>query len=346
MLGRRMVVTLFWAVGCSLSMSCSNEGATIPSDVVPEPASTVAVGDYLGQESPGRVPVIFARGIVSTGMAERDVAITPDLQEIYFTRVIGEFSASAIMVTRRMGQEWSKPEVASFSGVYKDLEPAISPDGKRFFYISIRPKEGSEALAESEDIWVADRVEDGWSEPQNLGPPVNSEHAEFFPSVTEEGTLYFTRRGEGTTENIFRSRLEGGVYQEPEQLGPEVNSGKTQFNAYVSPEESFIVVCVWGRDDSQGSTDYYVSFRDSNDSWTGPFNLGLEINTSGAREYSPYVSPDGKYFFFMSSRTELGEDVQSEPFTARSLEELHNTPGNGNSDIYWIEAGILEELRP
>jgi hypothetical protein len=58
------------------------------------------------------------------------------------------------------------------------------------------------------------------------------------------------------------------------------------------------------------------------------------------------VSPDGKYFFFMSSRTEFGEKVRSEPLTARSLQELHNTPGNGNSDIYWIEAAILEELRP
>jgi len=346
MLCERTIVTVLQAVGLCLLVGCSNQESTTPSGGAPEPVSTAAIGDYLGQESPGRVPEIFAPGVVSTGMAERDVAITPDLREIYFTRVIGEFSASAIMVTRRVGQEWSNPEVASFSGVYKDLEPAISPDGKRLFFISIRPTEGSEAAEESEDIWVVDRVEDGWSEPRKLGPPVNSEHAEFFPSVTADGTLYFTRRGDGTTENILRSRFEGGVYREPEQLGSEVNSGKTQFNACVSPDESYIVVCVWGRDDSLGSVDYYVSFRDSNDSWTGPFNLGPQINTSGGREYSPSVSPDGKYFFFMSSRTELGEEVRSEPLTAKSLEALHDAPGNGNSDIYWIGAEIIEELRP
>jgi hypothetical protein len=161
-----------------------------------------------------------------------------------------------------------------------------------------------------------------------------------------DGTLYFTRRGEGATEKILRSRLKDGSYQEPEALGPEVNSGKTQFNAFVAPDESFIVVCVWGRDDSLGSTDYYVSFQDATDAWTGPFNLGPQINTSGGREYSPYVSPDGNYFFFMSSRTELGETARTVPLTAESLQAWHNTPGNGNSDVRWIDAGVIEELKP
>ena len=33
-----------------------------------------------------------------------------------------------------------------------------------------------------------------------------------------------------------------------------------------------------------------------------PVNLGPNINTPGGREYTPYVSPDGRYFFFMSTR--------------------------------------------
>ena len=42
-------------------------------------------GNYLGQELPGMTPRLFAPGIVSTGLSERDMAITPDGDEIYFS---------------------------------------------------------------------------------------------------------------------------------------------------------------------------------------------------------------------------------------------------------------------
>ena len=41
-------------------------------------------GDYLGQIAPGDSAVLFAPGIMSTGMATRDVAISRDGNEIYF----------------------------------------------------------------------------------------------------------------------------------------------------------------------------------------------------------------------------------------------------------------------
>ena len=41
-------------------------------------------GPYLGETPPGLTPELFATGLVSTGGFERDVAITPDSQEIYF----------------------------------------------------------------------------------------------------------------------------------------------------------------------------------------------------------------------------------------------------------------------
>jgi len=303
-------------------------------------------GDYLGQEPPGMDPRLFAPGIVSTGLSERDMAMTPDGDEIYFSGALGaNHDFSAILVVRRVEGRWSKPEVAPFSGNYMDLEPAISPDGQRFFFLSNRPLPGSSEPLGNEDIWVMDRTATGWSEPASLGPPVNSEAAEFFPSVTRDGTLYFTRRGEGRSETIFRSRLVDGAYTEPEELGPEVNSGQSQFNAFIAPDESYLVVCVWGREDSLGGVDYYVVFRSPEDEWSEPINLGEGINLTEGSEWSPYVSPDGRYFFFMSSRSTIQDRHSPDRLGYADMQRLHDLPMNGNSDIWWVDARVITDLR-
>ena len=73
-----------------------------------------------------------------------------------------------------------------------------TPDGERFFFVSYRPYEtGDPQPAEDEDIFMMERLAAGWSEPQRLGPPVNSDQPEFFPSVARDGSLYFTQEGPG-----------------------------------------------------------------------------------------------------------------------------------------------------
>jgi hypothetical protein len=191
-----------------------------------------------------------------------------------------------------------------------------------------------------------ERMDNGWSEPANLGPPVNSESPEFFPSLTLDGTLYFTRRGDDRSETIYRSRFVDGAYAEPEELGAEVNSGQTQFNAFIAPDESYLVVCVWGREDSLGGVDYYVVFRSPEDRWSEPINLGAEINMAEGAEWSPYVSPDGQYFFFMSSRATIEERHSAERLDYADLQRLHDLPMNGNSDIWWVNAEVITRLRP
>lgn len=334
------------ALACC-GLSCGAPPESPSQEAASTDRSVGLVGPYLGQQPPGLEPHIFAPGLVSTGLAERDVAMTPDGKELYYTAVLGAgFDFSAILVARQVEGAWTEPEVASFSGRFKDLEPAISPAGDRLFFVSDRPRGEATERAENEDIWMTKREGDRWSEPQPLGPSINTEQAEFFPSITRQGTLYFTRRSEERTESIFRSRWIDGVYGEAEKLGAEVNAAPTQFNAFIDPDESFLIVCSWGREDSLGGVDYYIVFRDPDDTWKGPINLGDKINTAAGQEWSPYVSPDGKYFFFMSSRATIQAHVSRQPMTHGDLQRLHREPMNGNSDIWWIDAAFLEELRP
>jgi hypothetical protein len=305
------------------------------------------IGPYLGQQPPGAEPRVFAPGIVSTGMLDRDIAITPDGREIYFSLGTPGYEVCVLAVCRLLDGRWSDPEVAPFSGLpgIGDLEPAISPDGGRFFFLSTRPRPGKGAQDRNEDIWVMDRQGERWGEPYPVGAPIDTDDKEYFPSVTRDGTLYFTRAKQGERENvIFRSRLVDGRYQEAVRLPAQVNAGVNRFNAFIAPDESYLLLSVLGRPDAVGRSDYYVVFRSPDDTWSEPINLGPLINRPGGMGFSPYVSPDGKYLFFMSVRPR-GE-LNAERLTRSRLLELWRGPENTLADTSWVDAGFLAKLRP
>ncbi|MEZ5072144.1 MAG: hypothetical protein R2751_14595 [Bacteroidales bacterium] len=301
---------------------------------------SIPSGPYLGQTPPDSLPALFAPGIVSTGMFTRDVAISHDGKEIFFCVAIGNYTYSTILCCKEEGGRWTGPEIVPFSGGpgVMDFEPAFSPDGSRLYFLSTRP-DGDEEPGD-QDIWYVERSATGWGEPKNLGAPVNTDDGEFFPSFTRDGTLYFTR---GSAINqIYRSRLENGTYQEPELLPGQVNCGTNRFNAFVSPAEDYIIVPAMGRADTYDGVDYYIVFRDPSDRWSEPVNMGPLVNADNVRGWSPNVSPDGKYFFFMATRT---REMDVPDWNYEGLRDLYNAPQNGNADIFWVDASFIDALR-
>jgi hypothetical protein len=302
-------------------------------------------GPYLGQQPPGEDPVLFAPGIITSGLYTRDVSMTPDGKEIYFC--VTAFNFNLIFYSKEENGRWNEPRPAPFISdlQYMHYEPHVTPDGKRLLFLSNMPVEKDKPA--SEDIWAVDRIEDEWGQPYNLGAPINSQHQEYYPSVTRTGTLYFTRQVQGEPASyIYRSQFIEGKYSEPEKLGPEVNCGKNHFNAFIDPNERYIIVPVLGREYGYGLTDYYIVFRNENDHWSQPINLGDKINTKSGREYSAYVSPDGKYFFFMSTRLNPEVEAMGKDLSLWQLQKFFSRPGNGNAGIYWMKADFIERLRP
>ncbi len=303
----------------------------------------VLSGDYLGQKLPDSIPELFAPGIVCNGMNNRDMTMTPDGSEMYFSATLGDYAT--ILFSKRIKGNWTKPEVAVFmtGPDFMNIEPCISPDGKKFFFASDRPT--SDTLGNGDfNIWVMNRKNDSWGKPQLISDFVNTEAGEFFPSITNNGTIYFTRSTPTGVHFIMRSKLIDGKYNKPEKLPAQVNCGKNRFNAFISPDESFIIVPAMGLEETYGGVDYYIVFRNADDKWSEPINLGEKINTPGNREWSASLSPDRKLLFFMSSRG-LPEESQPTQLTADFLTEMQTKPQNGNADIYWISAGFIEGLK-
>jgi ketosteroid isomerase-like protein len=308
-------------------------------------------GPYLGQKRPGSPPDLFAPERVSAWTGERDVAISPDGREIYFGLLLPKLVT--IMVTRLVDGHWTEPEVASFAadGRYSHLEPSLSADGKRILFLTTRPTAGEKDAPgwSNQNIFAADRGAGGsWGAPYDLGAPVNTSAPEFFPAQTRDGTLYFTRgESKSNTYAILRARLAGGRYQEPEALPAAVNGQGVPYNAFVSPDEDYLVACVDGRTDGAepGRPQYFIFFRDPADRWSEGVCLGPEVSPAGSGAGSPYVSPDGKYFFFGSARARETPAGAAAPLTLRALRAGAGAPRNGDSDIYWMDAAVLRGKR-
>ncbi len=301
-------------------------------------------GEYLGQELPGDSSLLFAPGIISTGAGDRDIAITPDGEEIYFCREMNNFKFATILVTKLENGKWTEPEVLEFcqNPDYLYFEPHISPDGKKLFFVSNMPKDSTKN--ENIDIWVAEREGDGWGTPYNIGAPVNTDSREYFPSVTNDGTMYYTHfDAELNDEFIYRSKYVNGKYTDPKKIDA-VNLGRGRFNTLIARDESVIIVPMFGMTDAYGGTDYYIFFRNEEDKWSKPINMGAIVNTENMNEWSPSISPDGKFFFYMSAKIPADKNINIYK-SVKNMSEFYNLPQNGNSDIYWVRVDFIKNLK-
>jgi len=301
-------------------------------------------GDYLGQRMPRDIAKIFAPGFLSTALYERDTAISPDGKELYYSLMIDN-RGFIVVVGQDSHGFWSHPVLVPFSGRYSDLEPAFSPDGSKLFFVSNRPSTGQGVPKEDFDIWFVERQGAGWGVPQNPGPPLNSPHNEFYPSITKDGTIYFCcRKPEGIGgEDIFRSRLQGGNYSVPENVGTAINTEGSEFNAYIAPDEEYIIYSTSGRGPGVGRGDLWINFRLNGGSWSDTINMGKKIN-SPAFDYCPFVTADGKFLFFTSQRSKI-PNYSNEPMGYDYISDLFKGWGNGNGDIYWVSTEVIQQLK-
>lgn len=148
-----------WRVAASLSIlaSCASQ-ARAQVEPVPAPATDsfpVLVGPYLGQKPPGTTAELFAPEIVRTGLNTRDIAITPDGTELYFSTNDDDHTYSTIYVTRIADGTWTEPQIAPFATDtrYRFGEPFLSPDGARLYFVSASVPAWSTAGTRRWSVW-------------------------------------------------------------------------------------------------------------------------------------------------------------------------------------------------
>lgn len=317
-----LTVLLLVTAGCRASSSAGTSR-------YPKPIPTAESG-----------PVLFSPGYVSSGLAERDAAFSPDGDVFAFTQLEGRRGRIVLL-------EYGVPEIAPFSGVHDDLEPFFDPRGDWLWFASRRPHPDDPAR-EDWNVWRVAYGDDGWGEPE-IVRGLDGPGDEFYPTVSLDGTVAFTaeRAGGLGGEDIWFAEPDGAGGWTIENAGPAVNSPAPEFNALLTPDGRTLVFSSDRPDEprDRGGGDLYMSTRGvapelenldeldgeaREDDWSPA--LALEPINSPALDYCPAVTPDGLYLVFTSRRTiERGEEAEDFP----TLRARLTGPGNGLDDLWW-----------
>ncbi|WP_282117346.1 hypothetical protein [Cellulophaga baltica] len=266
----------------------------------------------------------------------RDFCLSKDGQEAFFTVQSPGQELSQLAYIKKEKKGWSAPELLPFNAAYKYLEPFLSYDNNRLFFVSDRPLENTTNEKKDFDIWYVDRKNNTaeWSSPKNLGTPVNSALDEFYPSVSKNNNLYFTMVApEGLGEDdLYLCTWENGKYSKPVLLNENINSAGYEFNAFIAEEEDFIIFSRYNEADGQGSGDLYLAKKDRNGVWQKAKNLGIPINTK-YMDYCPFYDAQQQQLYFTSKRnTLMPREFESMAAFKTYLEDSKN----GLSKIYQV----------
>lgn len=273
---------------------------------------------YLAQVPPGLSPVVFAPGTVSMqDQYEYGSVFSKDGKEFFYAAII--HSKPQIRCIRLENNVWTAPILIIGSDKYEYNDPFLSPDGNRLYFISDRSIDG-EGPKKDFDIWYIERKNGGWSDkPVNAGPGINSAKNEYYMSFTSDGTMYFSSNSgaEPTFEKQYDVRFSPfskGQFQPSQKLPEAVNTEHYEADVFVAPDGQYVIFCS-ERPGGNGEGDLYISFKSKTGEWQKAKNMGSAIN-SGAYEFCPFVTSDGKYLFFSRS-----------------------------GDIFWVSAEAIDKLR-
>ena len=281
--------------------------------------------NYLGQRPPGMVAELFSPGFISTNAMEHSApAFSPDGSVVLWTVVDSNYHGY-LLESRFENGKWSEPQRPSFAdSIADDYYPSFSIDGKKLYFSSRRKLPAGYPEPGDMRIWEVERTQTGWGKPMPFDTTV-SKGQDYAHSITETGVLYYSSSlGGGTNWNLRRSDRIGNGYSKPVLLPFNINSVNYEEGPFIAPDESFLIFESQRPEGIDGSLDLYISFRNKDDSWNLPVNMGPKINSASAERFAR-ISPDGKYLFFGSARDQ--------------------SPGKRGFDIYWIDARVIDELR-
>ena len=263
-----------------------------------ERTRTINKETYLGQKPPGLIPEMFAPEFLSLKYRDGSGFLSPDLKEFYFTRRNGDTKKWTLIVLKYQDNQWKESVVGPRVG-----RPIFAPNSKMMHL-------GNKYM---------ETTKTGWSEIKSMGDMFDrKEFGIMRMSSSTKGTYVFD---DYKSNDVLRiSTIKNGIRQEPKLLNKEINSGKWTAHPFIAPDESYLI---WDseKENGYGGTDLYISFKQKDNSWGSPINMGDKINTKG-KENGGYVSPDGKYFFF------------------------NKVSGSNKAKIFWVDAKVIMDLNP
>jgi OOP family OmpA-OmpF porin len=191
---------------------------------------------------------------------------------------------------------------------YDEVNPIISPDGKRLYFGRQFDPQNMGGKNDAEDIWYSDWDEQKseWGIAKNLGPPINNDKPNFLCSITPDGknvllgNIYLMDKKNSMREGVSMITIGAdGTWGAPKAL--KINGYVNEYkkaNYYLCQNRKTMILGIQD-ESSLGGMDLYVSFLQDDSSWTKPLHMGKNINSIG-NEQAPFLAADDKTMFFSS----------------------------------------------
>lgn len=183
---------------------------------------------------------------------------------------------------------WKNIKAFTYNGSnYATGFPCLSPDGNKLIFASTQPGGFG-----GWDIYVSNWTATGWSEPRNLGTPLNTPGNEVTPYFDGED-LYFSsdwHEGFGGLD-IFRASLGKEDISEVVNLGPGVNSARDDYGFIFNGNEN-IGYLTSTRSGGRGNEDIWmVSKKWNDDDFADRNNAKNSITRDASPRAAEYSTP-------------------------------------------------------
>lgn len=185
---------------------------------------------------------------------------------------------------------------------YIEIAPIISPDNKVLYFTRKSPENIG---GDNQDIWYSEIDSLGrFTKAKNLGHPINNDRSNYACAITPDGQTMlvgniYHQDGSSDGGGLSISKKVGDKWGFPQKLNIRNYNNRGKYtSAFLANDGKTLLVAIM-RDDTYGGEDVYVCFRDKNDNWSQPLNLGPKINT-GADEYTPFLASDMTTLYFTS----------------------------------------------
>ena len=295
---------IFITAACFAGMMCQTQ------------AAVALTGIYQQDTARNNQPVVklFAPGAIPTAATGSAApAFTHDGKTVYIGQSANGGDIS-VMVSHLADGQWSAPQMAAFSGKYRDLEPAFSPDGRYLIFASNRPQVAGDSLLDGNynkgiqkgkggNLWKVKITKKGAGIPERLPDVVNANGSVFSPAVAGDGSIYFMRADSGKSFHIYRSQLTKGQFEKPVRVSFSLDK-YGEYDPAVAPDESFIIYST-GRPPAPHTADLFIVFKEGN-KWGEPIDLRTLLSDK-VHGVEARLSPDLKTLYFTNQTKANGE---------------------------------------
>jgi OOP family OmpA-OmpF porin len=199
---------------------------------------------------------------------------------------------------------------ASVNSNQSEMNPMLSPDGTILYFGRQNHPGNKGGVRDSEDVWYSELGADGkWTLAKNMGPEFNDSGPNFINSITAatpDGKSVVMLLGNKLNA---KGKVVGGVsisdningkWSKPRGLEIENDYNFSEKSNYFLANSRKALIMSVEREDTRGGRDLYVSFVESDSTWTEPVSLGGVVNTAGD-ESAPFLAGDDVTLYFSST---------------------------------------------